>query len=77
MTLARPLLTFDAPFEDETKPELALMKEMFIQTFGAPRNHPKSTQKSRTSDIVRNLKLHLSSKAIRINEFQRTFLSIS
>lgn len=37
---SRPLLTFDKPFE--TEPHLKLLKEMFTQAFGTPRNHPKS-----------------------------------
>ncbi len=39
---SRPLLTFDAPFDDDRRPELQLLKEMLTQSFGAPRNHPKS-----------------------------------
>lgn len=49
---SRPLLTFDHSFDqllDPSKPELGprhpqlkLMKELFIQTLGTPRNHPKS-----------------------------------
>lgn len=39
---SRPLLTFDTDFDSKEKPHLRLMKEMFIQIFGTPRNHPKS-----------------------------------
>jgi len=37
---SRPLLSFDAHFDNE--PHLRLLKEMFLQSFGTPRNHPKS-----------------------------------
>lgn len=37
---SRPFLCFDESF-DET-PERRLMKELFTQAFGTPRNHPKS-----------------------------------
>ncbi|KAG8225302.1 hypothetical protein J437_LFUL001916 [Ladona fulva] len=37
---SRPLLSFDEHFS--TKPHLALMKELFIQTFSTPNHHPKS-----------------------------------
>ena len=37
---SRPLLNFDAVFD--TKPHLKLMKELFQQVFGTPRNHPKA-----------------------------------
>lgn len=36
---ARPLLSFDPQFNE---PHWALMKELFIQTFGIPNYHPKS-----------------------------------
>jgi ribosome biogenesis protein BRX1 len=39
---SRPLLHFDAAFNDETKPQLFVMKNMFQRVFGVPRNHPKS-----------------------------------
>merc|ERR1712194_724066 len=49
---SRPLLTFDTSFDAAIQvgakagtpkhPELALLKEMLIQSFGTPRNHPKS-----------------------------------
>lgn len=29
-------------YSDEKRPELKLLKEMLTQSFGAPRNHPKS-----------------------------------
>jgi len=37
---SRPLLSFDKAFDERV--ELKLLKELFIQTFGTPRNHPKS-----------------------------------
>eukprot|EP00918_Siedleckia_nematoides_P039932 GHVU01086764.1.p1 GENE.GHVU01086764.1~~GHVU01086764.1.p1 ORF type:complete len:415 (-),score=89.08 GHVU01086764.1:789-2033(-) len=37
---SRPLLSFDSSFADA--PETALMKELFVQAFGTPRNHPKA-----------------------------------
>lgn len=37
---SRPLLVFDREFDDRI--ELRVVKELFIQTFGTPRNHPKS-----------------------------------
>ncbi|EKX38704.1 ribosome biogenesis protein brix [Guillardia theta CCMP2712] len=37
---SRPFLVFDATFESE--PYLQLLKEMFMQTFGTPRNHRRS-----------------------------------
>lgn len=37
---SRPLLIFDSHFADT--PYLKLMKEMFVQVWGTPRNHPKS-----------------------------------
>jgi ribosome biogenesis protein BRX1 len=37
---SRPLLIFDKAFH--TFPHLTLIKEMFTQAFGTPRNHPKS-----------------------------------
>ena len=39
---SRPLLHFDAQFDDEAQPELQLMKAAFTRAFGTPRNHPKS-----------------------------------
>ena len=39
---SRPLLHFDTVFQDESRPELVLMKNMFQRVFGVPRNHPKS-----------------------------------
>ena len=39
---SRPLLKFSIDFNDKSKPHLRLMKEMFVQTFGTPRFHPKS-----------------------------------
>lgn len=37
---SRPILSFDRGFEEE--PHLALLKELFTQTFGTPAYHPKS-----------------------------------
>lgn len=37
---SRPILSFDKNFDSE--PHLALLKEVFIQVLGTPRNHPKS-----------------------------------
>lgn len=37
---SRPLLSFDKSFDEQ--PHLKLLKEMFIQTFGSPRGHPKT-----------------------------------
>jgi len=37
---SRPILQFDKEFDGS--PFLRLVKEMFIQAFGTPRNHPKS-----------------------------------
>ena len=37
---SRPLLSFDPRFE--TEPHYALLKELFVQTFGVPNGHPKS-----------------------------------
>lgn len=37
---SRPLLSFDAAFD--STPHLRLAKEMFVQVFGTPKNHPKS-----------------------------------
>lgn len=37
---SRPLLSFDKTFDEV--PYLALLKELFIQTFGVPNHHPKS-----------------------------------
>jgi len=37
---SRPLLSFDKTFD--TAPQWMLLKELFIQTFGAPNHHPKS-----------------------------------
>lgn len=37
---SRPILNFDSKFDEI--PQLQLLKEMFIQTFGTPRAHPKS-----------------------------------
>ncbi|EER07603.1 Brix domain-containing protein 2, partial [Perkinsus marinus ATCC 50983] len=39
---SRPLLHFDAAFDNTTTPQLMLYKQMFIKMFGIPRNHPKS-----------------------------------
>ncbi|KAG8599105.1 hypothetical protein GDO81_002877, partial [Engystomops pustulosus] len=37
---SRPLLSFDPVFDQD--PYLSVLKELFIQTFGTPRYHPKS-----------------------------------
>lgn len=37
---SRPLLVFDRAFN--RYPYLRLMKEMFVQAFGTPKNHPKA-----------------------------------
>ncbi|XP_057653300.1 ribosome biogenesis protein BRX1 homolog [Diorhabda carinulata] len=37
---SRPLLSFDPVFTE--KPHYALLKEIFTQTFGVPKHHPKS-----------------------------------
>src|SRR5688572_14199520 len=37
---SRPLLTFDNNFDKH--PHYALLKELFVQIFGTPNNHPKS-----------------------------------
>lgn len=39
---SRPLLHFDSAFNDESQPELTVMRNMFQRVFGVPRNHPKS-----------------------------------
>ncbi len=39
---SRPLLHFDTAFNDESMPQLQVMKNMFQRVFGVPRNHPKS-----------------------------------
>jgi len=37
---SRPILSFDKKFEESN--QFSLLKEMFLQSFGTPRNHPKS-----------------------------------
>eukprot|EP01134_Creolimax_fragrantissima_P006887 CFRG6887T1 len=37
---SRPVLSFDKSFDNE--PHLALLKELFLQSFGTPYHHPKS-----------------------------------
>ncbi len=37
---ARPIMSFDKSFDE--KPHLKLLKEMILQVFGSPRNHPRS-----------------------------------
>ena len=37
---SRPMLTFDSAFTEQ--PYLALIKEMFVNALGTPKNHPKS-----------------------------------
>lgn len=39
---SRALVSFDAHFNDESKPELQLAKEMLSHVFNTPKNHPKS-----------------------------------
>ena len=39
---SRPLLHFDSAFDEDSKPELAVMKAALTRAFGTPRNHPKS-----------------------------------
>jgi len=39
---SRPFLSFDMAFTDKDKPHLQLLKELFIQTFGIAKGHPKS-----------------------------------
>lgn len=39
---SRPFLSFDMAFADKDKPHLQLLKELFIQTFGIAKGHPKS-----------------------------------
>ena len=39
---SRPLLSFDMAFNAPDKPHLQILKELFVQTFGIPKNYPKS-----------------------------------
>ena len=39
---SRALVSFDAHFNDDKKPELQLAKEMLSHVFNTPKNHPKS-----------------------------------
>lgn len=39
---SRPLLSFDMAFSAPENPHLHLLKEMFVQTFGIPKGHPRS-----------------------------------
>lgn len=39
---SRPLLNFDKSFDDEHNPHLQLIREMFVNVFNTPKNHPKS-----------------------------------
>merc|ERR1712110_536890 len=39
---SRPLLSFDMSFSSPDKPHLHVLKELFIQTFGIPKSHPRS-----------------------------------
>jgi len=39
---SRPLLSFDMNFSSKDKPHLQVLKELFIQTFGISKGHPKS-----------------------------------
>ncbi|TGZ63698.1 hypothetical protein CRM22_006784 [Opisthorchis felineus] len=39
---SRPVLAFDAAFEDPNQPHLCLLREIFVQTFGTPNQHPRS-----------------------------------
>lgn len=39
---SRPVLSFDASFNDPRRPHLLLLKEVLSHTFNTPKNHPKS-----------------------------------
>ena len=39
---SRPLLSFGMEFNAPDKPHLQILKELFVQTFGIPKNYPKS-----------------------------------
>eukprot|EP00924_Labyrinthula_sp_SR-Ha-C_P014372 augustus_masked-scaffold_20-processed-gene-4.4-mRNA-1 protein AED:0.03 eAED:0.03 QI:0/-1/0/1/-1/1/1/0/355 len=39
---SRPILSFSKQFSDEKQPHLQLIKNLFEDTFGVPRGHPKS-----------------------------------
>jgi ribosome biogenesis protein BRX1 len=39
---SRPLLSFDLAFSSPDKPHLMILKELFVQTFGIPKGHPRS-----------------------------------
>ncbi|KER29615.1 hypothetical protein T265_03813 [Opisthorchis viverrini] len=39
---SRPVLAFDTAFEDPNQPHLCLLREIFVQTFGTPNQHPRS-----------------------------------
>ena len=39
---SRPILHFDASFDDDAAPQLQLVREMLTQVYSTPRRHPKS-----------------------------------
>lgn len=39
---SRPFLSFDMAFSNKEMPHLQVLKELFVQTFGIPKAHPKS-----------------------------------
>lgn len=39
---SRPILVFDPTFEQDDKSHLQLFRELFVQTFGTPNQHPRS-----------------------------------
>ncbi|KAA3672104.1 ribosome biogenesis protein BRX1 [Paragonimus westermani] len=39
---SRPVLAFDAVFDDPGQPHLRLLRELFVQTLGTPNQHPRS-----------------------------------
>jgi ribosome biogenesis protein BRX1 len=39
---SRPLLSFSSDFGQDTNPHLGLLKKLFTNVFGCPKNHPKS-----------------------------------
>jgi ribosome biogenesis protein BRX1 len=60
---SRPILSFDKSFDDH--PHYSVMKELFIQIFGTPRNHPKSQP-----FIDHILSLHVADNRIWFRNFQ-------
>lgn len=53
LKFSRPILSFDAEFD--TAPHLRLIKELLLQTFNTPKNHPKSKP---FIDHVLSFKMH-------------------